>query len=614
MSPSTPFNQPAIPFQPNPFTNIATGSPWIDSPADVASINREAFQLLINGLRQTRLGHDPISIVVTGEPGSGKTHLLSRLKRYLETQTGGDKPWYVYVRCNASAQTLWRHLQSSFAGDLLHSRLDELVRNDPRRLTQVSHLAVHRALENLASGQNTLAASAWLRGETLPEADLLALGVGLEKDDEERSRETEARHVVEALLRFLSPTPVVICFDQVEALETYPGEQAGYHRLGQMVSDLVNGKHRQLLLISCIVATYEHNLDKIPSGADRDRWLQEKATLPPILWEPALELVKARLDSAPDLKALRARHADDPIWPLDADRLRGLFAETGRCLPRKLIQACRVEFARKMGDVETGPKVSREDFLQQEYNRLLAEARLEWRKAGGEKVLADSLPWLLESSGMKVLGRPPGPTSYANLEFRTGSHDVALMFCYTPGASFANRMKKALQNWNGSPELKILSDAAIQPKSGLKGALYLEQLKARGAKQIHPLPEALAALQAIRNLTSTARAGELSLDGETIDEVAATTWALANLQPQLEALCDELRTEPESDPVKPRLLELLNRHRLMEADAASRELSLSMEEVASCARRYPMHFGLLEGPPLVLFEAVEGSAPETPHA
>jgi hypothetical protein len=193
------------------------------------------------------------------------------------------------------------------------------------------------------------------------------------------------------------------------------------------------------------------------------------------------------------------------------------------------------------------------------------------------------------------------------------------MFCYTPGTSFTNRLKKALQHWNGTPELKILSDPAIQPKSGSKGALYLEQLKARGAKQIHPLPEALAALQAIRNLTATARAGELSLDGETIDEADATKWALANLQPQLERLRDELNAEPVVDPdpvdgTRTRLLELLNRNRLMEADAAGRELSLSTEEVASCARRYPMHFGILEGPPLVLFEAVEGSAPETAHA
>ena len=624
MSPSTPSRKATIPFQPNPFTNVATGSPWIDSPADVTSINYEAFQLLRNGLRQALLGSDPISIVVTGEPGSGKTHLLSRLKRYLEALPDGEKTWYVYVRCNASAHTLWRHLQGCLAGDLLHAeqdghtRLDELVRKDPRRLDQVKHLGVHRALESLASGRHTLAASAWLRGEALPDADLEALGIGIEKDDEDRSREMEAKLVVEALLRFLSPTTVVICFDQVEALETYPGEEAGYYGLGQMVSDLVN-EQRHVLLISCIVAAFEHKLEKLANGAIRDRWLQEKATLKPIEWEPAQELIKTRLDNAPVLAALRARHLADPLWPLDATPLCALFAQTGRCLPRKLIQACKVEFARQMGDADPRPQISREDFLQQEYNRLLTQARSEWRKAGGEKVLADTLPWLLESSGMTVLGRQPDRSSYANLEFRTGVHEVALMFCYAPGVSFTNRLRKAIRNWNEKPELKILSDPSIQPKPGSRGAQYLDQLKEQGARQIHPLPEALAALQAIRNLTATARAGELSQDGETVDEAAATKWALANLQPQLEVLRDELRIKPLVDPLpetatKTRLLALLSQHRVMEADAAGRELSLSTEEVASCARRYPMHFGILEGPPLVLFEAVEGSEAETAHA
>jgi len=626
MSPSTPSSRPRIPFQQNPFTGLAVASPWTDFPVDVESINDDAFQLVQRALRQTRLGSDPISILVTGEPGSGKTHLLSRLKRHLETEADAERAWYVYVRSNASAQTLWRHLQRCLANDLLQPgsdgrpRLVESVRADSSRVGQIKHLGVSRALENLASGRHALTATAWLRGEPLAEADLAALGIGAEKEDEDRSLETEAKLVVEALLSFLSPAPVVICFDQVEALETYPGEEAGYHALAQMISALVSGEHRKLLLISCVVAAFEHKLERLTNEADRDRWLQEKATLMRIKWEPAAELVKCRLDSAPSLKASREQHAQNPLWPLDEHPIRELFSQTGRCLPRKLIHACKVEFDRQMGDVAVGPKVSREEFLRQEYRRILTTARLESRKAGGEKVLEDCLPWLLQNSGSAVMGKSTIGPNYANLSYRSSAGEAALMFCYAPGNSFTSRLKKAAQYWNGIPHLRILSDPAIQPKPGSKGAQYLEQLKRKGARQIHPLPEALAALQAIRNLTASARAGELSLDGETVSEQDAANWALANLEPQVGALRDELiirvdeAERPVDDLTKTRLLSLLSRKKLLEAEAAANELSLPTEEVTSCARRNPLHFGLLEGPPLVVFEAVDGSEPETAGA
>ena len=617
MSQSAPSSQARIPFQVNPFTNIAVGSPWTEVPTDVTRINDVAFQLLWRGFLQTLVGSDPISLIVTGQAGSGKTHLLSRLKKRLEADADGEKPWYVYVRCHTSARTLWRHLQRTLANDVLQSsRLEQMVTADPKKLGKARHLGVSRALESLASGRHTLAAGAWLRGEPLSDADLAALGIGVEKEEEERSRETEAKHIVQALLRLLSPTPVVICFDQVEALETYRGEMDGYHTLGQMVAELVNGEHRKLLLISCIVSEFEGNLEKLSNKADRDRWLQGTATLKPIEWEPSVELIKSRLDSASGLRADRAKHPDDPLWPLEKGRLSDLFDKTGICLPRTLIQACRLEFDRLMGDVNPGPKISREDFLQQEYGRLLSNARVEWRKVGGETVLEESLPWLLQNSGMTVLGALENSANYANLAVRVSAGEARLMFCFRPGNPFTARLRKAVQFWSGNPELRILSDASIQPRSGSQGARYLEQLKRRGARQIHPLPEALAALQAIRNLTATARAGELTLDGEEIKEDEATKWALDNLPPQLEELRDELIVkvpDPEDTP-RTELLALLNRHKIMEAEAAGRELSLSTEEVTSCARRYPMHFGLLEGPPLVLFEAVEGSEAQAANA
>ena len=110
----------------------------------------------------------------------------------------------------------------------------------------------------------------------------------------------------------------------------------------------------------------------------------------------------------------------------------------------------------------------------------------------------------------------------------------------------------------------------------------------------------------------------MNLDGETVREDIATAWALKNLLPQLETLRDELliKTPPadsNDDPIKTRLLGLLNQHKILEAERVSRELSLSVEDVVSCARSYPMHFGLLDGPTVVLFEVVEGSRSGEAH-
>jgi hypothetical protein len=153
--------------------------------------------------------------------------------------------------------------------------------------------------------------------------------------------------------------------------------------------------------------------------------------------------------------------------------------------------------------------------------------------------------------------------------------------------------------------LGILRDVSIQP--GAAGARTLASLKQKGAREIHPLPEALAALQAIRTLVATARSGELFNGDDQVSEQAVADWALANLPPQVEELRDALTgSQPErEDPILSRLSGLIRERKIMAAASAATELDLALEEVSECARRYPMRFGLLDGPPLVIFEAAE---------
>jgi hypothetical protein len=206
------------------------------------------------------------------------------------------------------------------------------------------------------------------------------------------------------------------------------------------------------------------------------------------------------------------------------------------------------------------------------------------------------------------MGHDEARSRYANQAWRGPSGDVALAFCEGSGIALTNQFKRIEHNWTRTPlKLKILRDPAIRP--GATGAGLLEELKKRGAAEVHPLPEALAALLAIRNLVATARSGELFLGDEAVNEQTVTDWALAHLAPQVEALRDTLTEKPKNDdPVLPRLAALVVERKIIAAEAAAAELQITVEKVKECARHHPMRFGVLDGPPVVVFEAAGGPA------
>jgi hypothetical protein len=617
--------RPRIPLQLNPFGEWALGSPWGEAPVDVPSIHEGPFRIIVSALSQIRLGGKGTSVVVTGEPGSGKTHLLGRLRKSL-----GPDATYIYVRCNASAATLWRHLRAAIAADLLKredeapSRLQSLLRGHPDRLDAVAGFGLRRALASYGEGRHVHAAAAWLRGEALPLADLEALGVGVEKDGieydgAERSRETEARDTVNGLLSFLGPAPTVLCFDQVEALETYRGDRDGFHAMGTLVAELYH-EHSHLLMVSCIVSAFEPVFEELNNQANVARWLQHKVTLQPIDEDQAAELVKARLESSSELAPLRQMHAGEPLWPLDAGALTPLFANTGLCLPRALIEACRKQFESLLDDpAQRRPNLTRKEFLRREFSDALREARLNTRREGPEKTLSESLPWLLQNGGLTAVPRDDRRSRYSQFAFRTSGNDVAVALCCCGGNELTWKLRKIDRFWTTDPpSLRIVCDASVTP--GARGQELIGILKQRGAQFVYPVPEAPAALQAIHNLVALARSGDLTHDGDTIGESEFAEWAQANLPPQLRKLRDDLAGLAVSeDSVLPRLAALLGERKVIDAGMAARELSLTLEEISACARRNPMRFGLLAGPPLVLFEAVEappggGRATEGPRS
>lgn len=69
----------------NPFYSSSHPDPWVKEFANISSINGEVFNPIINIIEQSRKKPtEPVGILVKGESGSGKTHMIARIREHCE--------------------------------------------------------------------------------------------------------------------------------------------------------------------------------------------------------------------------------------------------------------------------------------------------------------------------------------------------------------------------------------------------------------------------------------------------------------------------------------------------------------------------------------------------
>jgi hypothetical protein len=110
-------------------------------------------------------------------------------------------------------------------------------------------------------------------------------------------------------------------------------------------------------------------------------------------------------------------------------------------------------------------------------------------------------------------------------------------------------------------------------------------------------------------LLSDAKAGDLANHGEVIEASAVARWLLAHLSPSLQQLLQETLQGADGggDQIYDDLLELVQQRRVIPLTQAAQHLEHELSDVERCVRRHSDQFGLLTGPPAVVFELV----PET---
>jgi hypothetical protein len=379
----------------------------------------------------------------------------------------------------------------------------------------------------------------------------LKLGVGTDEGEE---REESARRVVTALCRLAGETlPIVFCFDQLESLQRYPRDNEAFFRFGRMAADLADADPN-VFIISCVQSAFVDELKTNMREADRDRVVRRQATLEPLTASQIEELIKARLDSVPQLKELRAKRLD-PLFPIGAAFLDQLFQTTTRT-PRKIIAKCSERFEEiKTGSIHVVDSV--EMVLESEYLQRRRSALELHQPEDTTQTLTHGLPiaWFVFEKCQEFAPLSALEASAADVVLRGNQGDIEVAICNERNmTSLAARFKR-LRNAFGSAPIAgrrgpiVVRHAALEITAGArKTREYQEDLKRLGARFIQPSPESLATLDAVRSLMSDARSGDLSVRGETLEPAEVGRWLVTQTTPTLSELLGQIEGDAGTTP------------------------------------------------------------------
>ena len=640
---------------PNPFRQTIVKDAW-ETLQDVPEIHAQAFQTCCRAFENVRSSRRCDSVLLHGEAGSGKTHLLGRLQRHWTSSPsageGGSgnmgRCVFLYCRLQTSPHRLWQHVRKTFVEDLLHrfpdgtTQLQRLVacrfaegdrkkqrpvtkwlgwiRNPANRdhsgwkrilLPWLEHEAgigysLQRVLYHLITGRHVLEAGAWLKGEdSLPEEALALMGLS---GNEEGQTEDGARDVILSLCRLASPLmPVAFCFDQIEALQTSKNDEESLFLFGQMGASLFNSSNNALL-ISCIQSSVMDQFKRAIREADYDRIAQREETLDPLDKNLAHSLIRSRLDSNKDLVRLRSRHSQQPLWPIEPLDLDPAFPSSGAATARKIISFAGALFDK----LQTGGSVPLQDsseFLTKEFERR-RDMAFGQDEAESDMSLAHGLPLLAETLGGQWRQQRQ-PHRDIDLLLSHGDKRIAVSLCNQQNMrSLAARLKRLVQ-WhsrNKGFKMVLIRDQRLPiSRTAVVTRNLLQSLIESGVSLCQPDMETLAALQALRSLISDARSGDLQYGGDAIGPKTVQEWVSRNLQNGLKSFFGEIvgasETLAEDEPeLMSAILAVLKQHRVVTLEKLAEEIRQPGPLIEDMVKRHPGRIGWLQGPPPVLFD------------
>lgn len=562
---------------PNPFDQSIVCDVWARTPT-LPDLHQRALHLGLRCLEDVKQSQKTTSLLIHGEAGSGKTHLVTRLRD--EVANLPSPPAICWVRLGTSASQLWSHLRRCLVTDLLRpvqgqtTQLDQIlvrrfgstissstssggildvlfgspnknthIRKQLQQLSQECDLdrEVRQVLVHL-KGELEHDARDWLLGELLGECALQKLGLTPRSSTSYQGEQYRSARVVKTLCRIAgSHTPLVFCFDNIESLQSGVSDQDSLKAFSQIVAELFEDTHSTLLLISLIRSDYQFQLKK----ADDAGWARlgkHVTSLNPLKWEEAVQLISLRLDSDPQLKAMR-HGQPDVHWPLGKEWLQKTFnAASDGFTPRRLLDACKLQFDKRKGVVT--PPNTLDQFLNATWQQKHQQATGSYGNDQFIATLEKGLPWLLELFGGSHAKLPPLSLHLTemNLVLEIEHKRLGLCFCNDPTVhrKLYNRLGRIGKQWETGKldRLAILRGKADHTTE--KNEEQLTELDFRNEVIVYrPEKDCLVALKTLVELLEDTHQGSMVHNGEAISAQQVHHWAIDNIPMVLKEMLNE---------------------------------------------------------------------------
>jgi hypothetical protein len=351
----------------NPFTDNRSGGSSA-SEIDVPNIHGTQFERLIGLAREAHAERRGLGVVLWGEAGIGKSHLLARFARWADEE---KRACFVYLHnlqarpenlprslLKAALSILTRgqsdHFTSTVLFRLANAFMREALQYDPDQAYTWQDLEsgfaalvdglsakepvapVDRALydvvlyffrsaylarEGADDGSAARFAVRWLAGDALdpPEARRLGLPPGRSLEEPAALADDQQIKQVLAVLCRLALSrgqPCVLCFDQVDNLDT-----AQAAALARFLAALLDSSANLLVVISGIQATLlQWRNNKVIQDSAWDRLAQFEIALLRTSVAEGREIVAARLqrffEPVAQWDTMQPRLQEEPLFPL----------------------------------------------------------------------------------------------------------------------------------------------------------------------------------------------------------------------------------------------------------------------------------------------------------